>query len=65
MEEITIFKFQLEAIKEALRLTNNIHDCQKGVTCFDRQVRQSYKYAENALQGKKETKVNYITGRCV
>lgn len=26
MEEITIYKFQLEAIKDALRVTANIHD---------------------------------------
>ena len=42
MEEITIYKFQLEVIIEALRLTSNIHECSKGETCFDRQVRQAY-----------------------
>lgn len=60
MEEVTIYKFQLEAIKEALRLTSNIHGCEKGETCFDRQVRQSKKYAENALEGKKDEEVRYI-----
>lgn len=60
MEEITIYKFQLEAIKEALRLTSNIHNSQRGETCHDRCVRQAVEYAENALEGKKNDRVNYI-----
>ena len=62
MEEITIYKFQLEQIIEALRLTNNLHGCSKGETCFDRQVRQAYEYAKNALNGDKHILINYITG---
>jgi hypothetical protein len=62
MEEITIYKFQLETILEALRLTSNIHKSNLGKTCHDRQVRQAYKYCENALKGDKDVKVNYITG---
>ncbi len=60
MEEITIYKFQLEAIKEALRLTSNIHNSQRGETCHDRCVKQALKYSENALKGNKEIRVNYI-----
>jgi len=60
MEEITIYKFQLEDIIEALRMTSNIHDCQKGETCFDRSVRIAKKYAENALEGKKDERVKYM-----
>ena len=60
MEEITIYKFQLETIVEALRLTSNIHNSQNGETCFDRQVRQSYEFAKNALENKKDTTVKYI-----
>ena len=64
MEEITIYKFQLEAIKEALRVTANIHDSRNkrknGETCHDRMVRQAEKYAENALKGEKDTEVRYI-----
>ena len=64
MEEITIYKFQLEAIKEALRITANIHDSRNkrkdGETCHDRMVRQAEKYAENALEGKKDVEVRYI-----
>ena len=63
MEEITIYKFQLESIIEALRLTNNLHDCSKGETCFDRQVRLAYEYAKNALSGDKDILVNYVTGK--
>lgn len=63
MEEITIYRFQLEAIEDALRLTANIHDSRKGETCFDRQVRQSEQYAINALEGNYKKQVNYITGK--
>ena len=58
MEEITIYKFQLEAIKEALRITANINDSRNkakdGRTCQDRMLVQAEKYAENALNGKKD-----------
>jgi hypothetical protein len=60
MEEITIYKFQLETIKEALRITSNIHDSGKGETCHDRQVRQALQYAKNALEGLKDNKVKYM-----
>jgi len=67
MEEIIIYKFQLEAIKEALRITANIHDSRnskkEGQTCHDRMVRQAEKYAENALEGKIDVQVSYITGK--
>ena len=51
MEKVTIYKFQLETILEALRITSNIHNCSEGKTCFDRQVRQAYEYSKNALEG--------------
>lgn len=60
MEEIVIYKFQLEEIIEALRMTSNLHDSQKGETCFDRTIRQAKKYAENALEGKKDERVKYM-----
>jgi hypothetical protein len=62
MEEIVIYKFQLESIKEALRLTQNIYvnNKQTGETCFDRQVNQAKKFSENALEGKKDEQVPYI-----
>lgn len=59
MEEITIYKFQLEAIAEALRITSNIHNSKDGRTCHDRQVRQSLQFAKNALEGKKDVIVKY------
>jgi hypothetical protein len=62
MEEITIYKFQLEAIIEALRITSNIHQSSKGKTCHDRQVRQAHQYAKNALKGEKDIEVNYMEG---
>jgi hypothetical protein len=36
MEEVVIYKYQLEAIKEALRIVANVYDCRKKVTCMDR-----------------------------
>lgn len=30
MEEITIYRFQLETIIEALRITSNLHESNKG-----------------------------------
>ena len=60
MEEITIYKFQLETIIEALRITSNIHDSHKGETCHDRQVRQAYEFAKNALANEKDKIVKYF-----
>jgi hypothetical protein len=60
MEEVTIYKFQLETIIEALRITSNIHNSSKGETCHDRQVRQAWQYAKNALKGKKDVIVSYM-----
>lgn len=60
MEKIEIYKFQLESIQEALRMTSNIHDSRLGETCFDRTVRQAYQYANNALEGKIDERVNYM-----
>ena len=59
MEEITIYKFQLESILEALRVTSNIHNSAKGETAHDRMIRDAYLYAKNALDGKKETEVRF------
>ncbi len=43
MEELTIYKFQLEEQK----------------TCMDRMVTQAYKFAENALAGNKDKEARY------
>jgi hypothetical protein len=60
MEEIIIYKYQLEIIRNVLRLTNNIHESEKGLTCFDRQVRQAKEYADNVIKGDKDKRVHYI-----
>lgn len=59
MEEITIYKFQLEAIYDALRITANIHESHKLKTSHDRQVIHAKEYAMNALDGRKDTIVKY------
>lgn len=51
MEKIEIYKFQMEEIEEALRLTSNIHDSKKKETSFDRTVYKAHKYAKNAING--------------
>ncbi len=59
MEEVTIYRFQLEEIADALRMTANIYDCREQKTCFDRTVAQAEQFALNALKGEKDTKVQY------
>ena len=59
MEEITIYKFQLETIIDALRMTSNALGCDKQETCLDRHVVQAKRYADNALKGDKDKEVRY------
>lgn len=59
MEEITIYKFQLETIIEALRMTSNLNDSPHAHTCYDRTVNQAYEFAKNALSGEKDKTVKY------
>jgi hypothetical protein len=59
MEEITIYKFQLESIYEALRVVANTYKCRDQETCLDRMVAQAEQFAKNALNGEKETIVRY------
>jgi len=60
MKEIVIYEFQLKEIIGALRMTSNINNCESGKTCFDRTIKQAKKFAENALNGKKDETVKYI-----
>jgi hypothetical protein len=57
MEEITIYKFQLESILEALRITSNIHNSSQHKTCHDRMVDKAYHFAKNALANEKDKRV--------
>ncbi len=59
MEEITIYKFQLQNIIDALRITSNLHHCSEGKTSYDRQVRQAYEQAKNAMNVSKDIQVPY------
>jgi hypothetical protein len=59
MEEITIYKFQLKTIAEALRVAINALESQKQETCLDRQLVQANQYAKNALNGEKDKSVKY------
>lgn len=59
MDEITIYKFQLDVIINALRITSNIHHSSNCTTSHDRQVTQAIEYAKNALNGEKEKRVPY------
>ena len=58
MKEIVIYEYQLKDIQNALRLTKNIYvDGKKCRSCYDRMVIQAKKFAENALEGKKDEQV--------
>ena len=59
MEKIEIYRFQLENIKDALRVVANTYKCRSKVTCLDRMVTQSEKFAENALEGNIDKYVEY------
>lgn len=59
MEKITIYKFQLENMVEALRITSNIHKSSKGETCHDRCVRDALLYGKNALDGNIDIEVRH------
>ena len=59
MKKIIIYEFQLKAIHDALRLTANAYDCRRKETCLDRMVTKAEKYAENALEGKIDERVNH------
>lgn len=59
MEELTIYKFQLETIAEALRLAIRTLESNNQGTCMDRQLVQAKRYADNALKGEKEKEVRY------
>jgi len=65
MEEIVIYKYQLETIQNALRIAANVHNSRNmkketGRTCFDRQVCQAEKFTDNALEGDYKKEVNYM-----
>ena len=54
MKEIIIYKYQLKAIQNALRLAININECYKteSQTCFDRQMIKAKLFVDNALNEK-------------
>ena len=58
MDEITIYKYQLKAIQNALRLAITINECYKieSQTCFDRQMLKAKLFVDNALSGKIDEK---------
>lgn len=60
MEKIEIYRFQMENIKDALRVVANTYKCRKKVTCLDRMVTQAEKYSQNALDGNIDDVVGYI-----
>lgn len=61
MEEVVIYRFQLESIHDALRVTANIHNSRQRETCHDRMVAQAELYAKNALAGEKDKRVGWMS----
>lgn len=64
MEKVEIYRFQLEEIADALRMTANIHDSRNrrksGQTCHDRTVVKAEKFAKNALEGNIDIEVSHF-----
>jgi hypothetical protein len=51
MDEIKIYKFQLEHIVDALQTTSRLHKSSDCTTCFDRDITQAIRFGKNALLG--------------
>jgi len=49
-ELISIPKWKLDTIENALRLTNNIYHCYTQETAYDREVTKAYTYAKDFLK---------------
>lgn len=64
MEKVEIYRFQLEEIIDALRMTANIHGSRnpskEGQTCHDRTVVKAEKFAKNALEGNIDREVSHF-----
>lgn len=56
---VSIYRFQLDDVKEALRVVANTYKCRDQVTCMDRMVSQAEQYVINALNGEKDKPVRY------
>lgn len=59
-KKVEIYEWQLKKIQDALRMASNIHNSSKKITCFDRNITQAKKFAENALEGKIDERVEYM-----
>ena len=59
MEKVEVYRFQLEAMAEALRVVANAYKCRSRETCLDRMVSQAEIYAQNALDGRIDERVEY------
>jgi hypothetical protein len=52
MKELIIYEFQLEEIKEALRMVSNVLGCNSKETCLDRTVCKARAFTELVLTGQ-------------
>jgi hypothetical protein len=59
-EKVVMYKFQLENVKEALRVTANTYGCRKKITCHDRMVTQAEQYTKNALANEIDKEVKWM-----
>jgi hypothetical protein len=57
MDELKIYKFQLEQLKDTLRLVANVLDSRKKETCLDRDIMVSIAMVDNALSGEIDKRV--------
>lgn len=54
MEELMIYKFQAEEIKDALRMVSTAFKCQSKTTCLDRTVCRAQEMIEKVLATSKK-----------
>ena len=61
MGKVEVYRFQLEAIAETLRVVANSYKCRDRKTCLDRMVAQAELYAKNALNGEADKRVGWMS----
>lgn len=58
MDELKIYKFQLEQIKDTLRIVANLLNSRTKETSLDRDIMVSIGMIDNALNGEIDNSVN-------
>jgi hypothetical protein len=51
MDEVIIYRFQLESILDVLQLTSRYNNSSECDTCYNRDITQAIRFTKNALDG--------------